>query len=230
MTAPNTAVPADAPEAGAPIPSPQLTEPSGQGTQEPTDAGTATSPSTNVAALHAGFTQKSMALAAIRDEVGLPKTAKDADIIAAIRTLRRPAPAQQFDSPELQQQYERLDEQRWTLVERTYGTDVADSLRHIRDVALSTGDPEEMAAAYWAAREAQGQATAPPPAQQAAAPQDGQQQPAAPAQPTPPSPMEMGTADVNTLGARPLPQSVTEGLVGSGNLLEGVRRLFGGRA
>ena len=214
-------VAADAPVTGAPPPiDGAAPQPTAGDTGEPTqDTGKASSPPTDVQGLHAGFTRKSMALASIRDELGLPKSTPDAQILDAVRALRQPRGVEAITDPELAQQYARLDEQRWTLVERTYGREIADPLRQLRDVAMTTGDPEEMAAAFWEAVQAY-QAVAQPapaaPAAAAAAPQ---------AQPEPE--VEIGDGDDNILARRRLAPDITEGLGQSGDTLTAARRIFG---
>lgn len=220
-----TTVAAEAPAQGAPPPVAGTPQEQAAPAQEPTPPGTATSPTTDVRALHAGFTQKSQALSAIRDELGLPKTTPDTQVLDAIKALRRPrGPEAAVSDPELAAQYAALDEQRWSLVARTYGTEWTDALRHVRDVALTTGDPEEMAAALWEAIQ-QAQASAQQPAA-AAAPA----QAAAQATTEEASEPEIGDSGPNTLARRPAPTTVTEGLEGSGNMLEAARRLFRGSA
>lgn len=162
-------------------------------------------------------------LSAIRDELGLPKSTPDEQLLDAVRAARRPKLRDIPDDPDLQARYETLIDQQWAYAEKLYGKDVTDAVRRIRDLALTTDDPEAMTAAFWELREAQG---TPPPATAPAAPEEPQAEAAAQEQ-VPPV-LEMGDGSVNELGRKPIPTNITEGLKGSGNLKEAARRLFGG--
>lgn len=213
---------AEAPESAALAPesgTPPVPTPSGE--QAATSAAPALAASkppatVNVQALHAGFTQSRQELADIRRTLGLDSTATRQQVLDAIAAAKRPPSAETFDDPELASRYARLDEQAWGLVGRTYGEDIAGQVRHFRDVALTTGDPEELAAAFYSAVQSLGQAAA----ASAPAPAGGEQGQAQ----APEEDIEMESPS-GGLGLRQ-PAALPAELVGSGRTSDFFRQVF----
>lgn len=232
MTAePTTQATAGAPAEGAPAApegAPPQEPPAPAAEPEPTGAGKASSPTVDVASLHAGFTQRSQTVAAAKTRLGLEKSATDQELLAALDAKLAP-PAQQSDDPAVQRQLDDLRDRQWRFVEQTYGVEIADQVRSIRSLALTTDDPADLAAAIYESRTA----TAPPapsePPAQEAAPPEGQA-PEGEQGPPPEEGLAVGEpAGANPLGVKVAPQAITEGLKGTGNMREAARRLFGGR-
>jgi len=191
------------------------------GTDGSTPPSKTTSPA-DARALHAGFTQRSQDLAAIRETLGLPKTADRQTIVNAIAGLKRPVASSEYsDDPELAERHANIIEREWGLVARTYGDDFAAQARHIHEIAMTTGDPDVVAAALYEAAQAVNQAPSPSGAAQAGSQEQGEDD-----LPVPDLDVEEPSG---SLGLRQPDPNALQGLEpGSGNVTEAARRLLAG--
>jgi len=179
-------------------------------------------PTVDPARFNREFTQRSQALASLRDEVGLPASASPTEIVEAVRARLAAPPASVDDDDPIMSDPRVLALQRqaetasWTAARSEYG-EVADFTAELGDLFRKEQDPVKRVAAVWEKLSRFAPAEeAPPGAPPAGEPGSGE---------APPAEAGLGASEGETPSPLALDQAAVEEFKGTGDVKGFLRRV-----